>query len=72
MFSKSMETGNVLSETESQGFREQRASAPKGPETDAETLRGIRNMCLNDASSRNSTARRKKGQLEGNAVKGDI
>jgi hypothetical protein len=29
MFRKSMETGNVLSEIESQGFRDQRASAPK-------------------------------------------
>jgi hypothetical protein len=29
MFSRSMKTGNVLSEIESQGFREQRASAPK-------------------------------------------
>jgi hypothetical protein len=33
MFSKSMKTGNVLSKIGSQGFREQRASAPKGTET---------------------------------------
>jgi hypothetical protein len=43
-----------------------------GSETDAETLRGSRNMCLNDASSRKIAPRgRSKGQPEGNAVKGD-
>jgi len=29
MFSKSMETGNVLSEIESQGFREQKGFGPE-------------------------------------------
>jgi hypothetical protein len=47
------ETGNVLSEIESQGFREQRASAPKGTENEDDSREGDNIICLNDASSRN-------------------
>ncbi len=65
------ETGNVLSEIESQGFREQRASAPKGTENEGDSRKGDDNICLKDTSSRKS--RRKagnKGQPESSAVKG--
>jgi hypothetical protein len=71
MFGRSMKTGNVLSEIESQGFREQRASAPKGTENDDDSREGDKTICLKDTSSRKS--RRKvgtKGQPEGSAVTG--
>jgi hypothetical protein len=54
------ETGNVLSEIESQGFREQRASAPKGTENERDTRKGDDIISLKDTSSRKS--RRKAGK----------
>ena len=68
MFSKSPENGNVLSATESQGFRKGRASArnnlklmPYPP--------GNEHQRLNDASSRKSCFGGTKGQPEGSAIK---
>jgi hypothetical protein len=65
------ETGNVLSEIESQGFREQRASAPKGTENEVDFRKGDNNICLKDTSSRKSRRKAgKKGQPDGSTVTG--
>lgn len=65
------ETGNVLSEIESQGFREQRASALKGTENEGDSRKGDCIICLKDTSSRKSRRKAgKKGQPEGGAVTG--
>jgi hypothetical protein len=71
VFGRSTKTGNVLSEIESQGFREQRASAPKGTENEDDSRKGDNLICLNDTSSRKSRRKAgKKGQPDGDTVTG--
>ncbi len=65
------ETGNVLSEIRSQGFSDQRASAPKRSELGEDNRKVVRTICLKDTSSRKSRRKAgKKGQPEGGAVTG--
>jgi hypothetical protein len=67
MFSRSPKIGNVLSETESQGFRKGKASARNNLKL-MPYPSGNEHQRLNDASSRKSALKRTKGQPEGSAV----
>jgi len=69
MFGTSTETGNVLSEIESQGFRIQRASATGNLKLKRYPS-GNALQRLNDTSSTKSALKRAKGQPEGSAVTG--